>query len=142
MAEMPAKGHDPVTVGNFTAVYERTGNDNFHTSIYEADYDGLLIARCNQNGRYFHQIEPLLNGLDGKRQSADLLTALASTHTRAMEALREAREVIDAFCGYGCPVCHGDCASANPPISLCPMQQAGAALSRIDAIMKEDTAHD
>jgi len=67
---------------------------------------------------------------------------LASTHTRAMEALREAREVIDAFCGYGCPVCHGDCASANPPVSLCPMQQAGAALSRIDAILKEDTAHD
>lgn len=31
---------------------EQTHNDNFHTSIYGEGYDGLLIARGNQNGRH------------------------------------------------------------------------------------------
>jgi hypothetical protein len=29
---------------------------------------------------------------------------------------------------YGCPVCAGDCASANPPVMCCPMQEIRAAL--------------
>jgi hypothetical protein len=37
------------------------------------------------------------------------------------EALRELR-------GYGCPVCNGDCGSANPPVISCPMQRSSQAL--------------
>ena len=33
-----------------------------------------------------------------------------------------------SFRGFGCPICGGDCASANPPVSNCPMQAAAAAL--------------
>ncbi len=62
--------HDPIRAGNFEAVYERTGNDNFHTSIYERDHKGLLIARCNQNGQYPWQTTALLNGLSAKREKA------------------------------------------------------------------------
>lgn len=40
-------------------------------------------------------------------------------------------KALEAFQGYGCPVCHGDCASANPPVNSCPMQMAHAALTRI-----------
>lgn len=41
----------------------------------------------------------------------------------------ELAKALDIFQGFGCPVCHGDCASANPPVSLCPMQIARAALT-------------
>lgn len=61
--------------GNFHAVDERTDRDNFHTSIYERDYDGLLIARCNQNGAYPWQARALLAGLNGVKEAAELLTA-------------------------------------------------------------------
>jgi len=39
------------------------------------------------------------------------------------------REALRAFQSYGCPVCGGDCSAANPPVSLCPMQEAEAALA-------------
>ena len=42
------------------------------------------------------------------------------------ERLREALAYLQS---YGCPVCHGDCASANPPVICCPMQDVRAALS-------------
>ena len=29
---------------------------------------------------------------------------------------------------YGCPVCNGDCGSANPPVMSCPMSQSCEAL--------------
>lgn len=43
----------------------------------------------------------------------------------ALEAkLAEARQAVALFEDYGCPVCHGDCASANPPVQFCPMEIA------------------
>ncbi len=38
--------------------------------------------------------------------------------------IAQAREVVTTFRNFGCPICHGDCASANPPVSMCPMQAA------------------
>jgi len=67
----------------FEAVAEQ-GNDNFATSIYEADYKGLLIARCNQNGAYPHHVTAILNGLNGKQVSAELIAKQAAE----IEALR------------------------------------------------------
>lgn len=62
----------------FHAVNEHTENDNFHTSIYEKDHKGLLIARCNQNGNYPWQVEALLRGLNSKRSAADLIDQQAA----------------------------------------------------------------
>lgn len=42
-----------------------------------------------------------------------------------MERLREALRTMR---DYGCPVCSGDCASANPPVNQCPMQMMTAAI--------------
>ena len=42
--------------------------------------------------------------------------------------------VVETFQSYGCPVCSGDCAAANPPVSLCPMQIARTA---VEAAKKE-----
>lgn len=47
---------------------EEIGNDNFATSIYENDYDGLLVARCNQNGNHPWQVAAILRGLERNRQ--------------------------------------------------------------------------
>lgn len=37
------------------------------------------------------------------------------------EALEVSRHANDVFAAYGCPVCNGDCAAANPPVMGCPM---------------------
>lgn len=47
----------------YKAVKEK-GNDNFSTSIYEDDHKGILICRCNQNGRYGWQTQAILYGLN------------------------------------------------------------------------------
>lgn len=50
------------------------------------------------------------------------------------KALREAApdllEALEAFRGYGCPVCSGDCGSANPPVASCPMNMASSAIAK------------
>lgn len=74
-----------IASGNFVAVAE-LGNDNFHTSIYEADYSGLLIARCNQNGAYPWQAAALLAGLNKKNTD---VAALLAAEARGYAAARE-----------------------------------------------------
>ncbi len=46
------------------AVDEKTENDNFTTSVYEDDYKGLLVCRCNQNGQYPWQAHAIIRGLE------------------------------------------------------------------------------
>jgi rubrerythrin len=60
----------------------------------------------------------------------------AFTAMRVFERYRELeaqivklREALEDFVSYGCPACGGDCASANPPVALCPMQNARAVLA-------------
>jgi hypothetical protein len=53
--------------------------------------------------------------------------------------LRETGEALHLFQQYGCPVCHGDCASANPPVLLCPMQTAHDLAARITAATQTET---
>jgi hypothetical protein len=43
---------------------DEVGNDNFATSIYENDYKGLLVARCNQNGQYPEQAAMIIRALE------------------------------------------------------------------------------
>jgi hypothetical protein len=64
-------------LGNFEAIPEE-GSGNFATSIYEDEYDGLLIARCNQNGRYPEHARAILEGLNGKKHGLDQITALTA----------------------------------------------------------------
>lgn len=88
---------DPIILGNFEAVHELTENDNFHTSIYESDYDGLLIARCNQNGRHPHQITAILNGLNAKQASAELVAQYADRISQQDAELERLREALKPF---------------------------------------------
>lgn len=43
---------------------DEVGSDNFATSIYEDAYDGLLVARCNQNGQHPWQAVAIIRGLE------------------------------------------------------------------------------
>ncbi|NTG07183.1 hypothetical protein [Rhizobium rhizogenes] len=89
-----------VSLGNFEAVEEFTENDNFSTSIYEQDYDGLLIARCNQNGRYPEHARAVLEGLNGKKLALDEITRLhaeVAALRAENERLRRVAERRDEF---------------------------------------------
>lgn len=37
---------------------------------------------------------------------------------------------------YGCPACSGDCASANPPMIICPMADGQAAIFKLTEALK------
>lgn len=59
---------------------------------------------------------------------ADLMSTERVIMVRESE-WRQMRVALEHFVTYGCPVCGGDCASANPPVDGCPMRAAHAALS-------------
>ncbi len=82
-------------LGNFEAIPEK-GDDNFATSIYEQEYDGLLIARCNQNGRYPEQARAMLDGLNGKKLALDEITALRSRAEKAEAERDELQKLYEA----------------------------------------------
>lgn len=116
----PAKGVSEATEvkrGNFIAVTtDEPQINNWHTAIYEDDYKGLLIAMCNQNGRYPWQVNAILAGLNGKREAADTLTATLSGTGKAVEAAPvfepgtvRVCPVRDATCPHGlnCPYSEG-----------------------------------
>lgn len=43
----------------------------------------------------------------------------------------ELYEALEQMRSYGCPVCSGDCGSANPPVVSCPMRIAARALAKV-----------
>jgi hypothetical protein len=67
----------------------------------------------------------------------DQRDAFLKAHKADLSLLQEAGEEITNFVSYGCPACGGDCASANPPVSLCPMQSSRAVLAKIKKLKGE-----
>lgn len=41
---------------------------------------------------------------------------------RLQVLLGQQRKLVEFFRSFGCPVCNGDCGSANPPVNFCPMK--------------------
>lgn len=63
--------------------------------------------------------------------------AIKAWNTRASSWEDERAELVGAlelFEAYGCPRCLGDCASANPPILVCPMKVAQDALRKAKSL--------
>ena len=73
---------------------DEIGNDNFATSIYEAGYDGLLVARCNQNGQYPWQGPAIIRGLEQNKSIA----ALAPEQEQSSPPARQEND--DVFKGF------------------------------------------
>lgn len=44
-------------------------------------------------------------------------------------------EALKSYVSFGCPVCGGDCYSANPPQTFCLMKQACDAIARAEAAL-------
>lgn len=70
-------------------------------------------------------------GPDDIRYTQPPLFITGQTNYIRADLVDELVKALETFRDYGCPVCHGDCASANPPVNSCPMQMAKAALTRI-----------
>ena len=51
-------------------------------------------------------------------------------NARLISCAPELVEALEGFVSYGCPVCSGDCGSANPPVMHCPMQDACHVLAK------------
>ena len=93
-----------------------------------------------------HVIGQLGHSGMARRSPRDLMIAgVAAALAGAVnerDALREglmvALEPLEIFQAYGCPLCSGDCASANPPMTICPMLRAHEAVARIRKLLLED----
>lgn len=49
---------------------------------------------------------------------------------RIRDAAPDLLAALEMMRGWGCPACCGDCASANPPVTSCPMTIVGAAIAK------------
>ena len=43
--------------------------------------------------------------------------------TEAADEIERLQKLVSLLRSNGCPVCHGDCAGANPPVLHCPMKE-------------------
>lgn len=66
-------------------------------------------------------------------------TAKATALEQIRDALVQATEALSMAQSYGCPVCGGDCASANPPVSSCPMRAYHSSLATLRTLSSPPT---
>lgn len=89
----------------WTAVSERTEGDNFHTSIYEEGYDGLLVARCNQNGQHPWQAPAIINALTANKAVplSDAAAEITRLEAANEELIRGMTEMAERFTAVMAP---------------------------------------
>lgn len=82
----------------------------------------------------------------GDQAAAAVIAADRAGLVAEIERLREVaitlHGALAAHTCYGCPACHGDCSSANPPMMFCPTAQARAAYFMFDRAALKDTRND
>lgn len=61
---------------------------------------------------------------------------LRAENARLREANMAALVALKYLQSFGCPVCCGDCVSANPPVSRCPTQEIGSAIGLLRAALE------
>lgn len=61
--------------------------------------------------------------------NAALIVALRNAAPAMIAELKALRRALEYLSSFGCPKCGGDCSSANPPMMMCPMLEAKAALA-------------
>jgi hypothetical protein len=64
-----------------------------------------------------------IEAAENANQAGEDFVMAAAAGPALLEALISLRD-------FGCPVCSGDCGSANPPVSCCPMTQASTAIAK------------
>lgn len=99
-------------------------NTVISTVITDAHIQAAEKAWLTTNGGIMEAIHATF--VAGYEAAVNERAAAPSTAAGEREKLREALLI---FQNHGCPMCGGDCGSANPPVSSCPMQEARAALA-------------
>jgi|GEM_PF-6376152 hypothetical protein len=89
-----------------------------HLDVDLNDFEGFGAKSCRQ------AIDAERRRVEGARRAAPPTSELESENARLKARVAELEKALHLFEQYGCPVCHGDCASANPPVYSCPMQAA------------------
>ena len=85
---------------------------------YRENVEAIAAALAEERDRAASELGAVSAELEFCRFGNSLLLAKLKAH----DALLRQWE------GYGCPDCGGDCASANPPISLCIMRETRNAI--------------
>lgn len=101
------------------------------------EHDALVLPRHHRKNRMWATLDAERAKVEAlKRDKADMLQSsnnyCAEIEARATAAEAEAERLgalandllygLDLWEGYGCPICRGDCASANPPVQGCPVK--------------------
>jgi len=95
-----------------------------------------LIHLSNLGLGYRENVEAIAAALAEERErAASELGAVSAElelcrfgNSILLEKLKAQDGLLRQWEGYGCPDCGGDCASANPPISLCIMRETRNAI--------------
>lgn len=66
------------------------------------------------------------------RQTSEHLDKILGNTKVDRSIVESLLETLKLFQSYGCPICFGDCASANPPVYRCPMQMANSAIIKAE----------
>lgn len=81
------------------------------------------IGRCDTENCWMHERKMAV--------AVDSPFMVEQWNTRTVDT--ELLEALKAVRSYGCPVCSGDCGSANPPVIYCPMQAIDTAITKAEA---------
>ena len=92
--------------------------------IYGVDFAGKFYTQTPE-GETDHPSLLAAEGFAHKSYAARVSAALDA------ELLAEVLGALGRWYQTGCPDCGGDCASANPPVSLCLPQQTRAILAKL-----------
>lgn len=100
---------------------------------WAVEYENGVCWVVDPNGERIVKVVPWPHGVTEK-DAAFIAAAhdMADLIARMDEALRAADALallVNNAIRDGCPACGGDCASANPPVVLCPQQVREAALA-------------
>jgi len=125
-----------------TAVEAHEAGNQAAAAVIAADRAGLVaeIERLAQAWKVQHK-EKMKERAEA-RLWFERAQKWAEENVRLREVAITLHGALAAHTCYGCPACHGDCSSANPPMMFCPTAQAQAAYFMFDRAALKGTRHD
>src|SRR5690606_27710599 len=90
----------------------------------------IYCGNCGASSGYADRVDP-----------AKYWNSRAALQSQAREdAFGRLIEALKSYMHFGCPVCSGDCHSANPPVRGCPVREAQEAIDSARRIEGERSA--